>query len=113
MAAQSDDIRILRFSTDELPERDRLPIMREVHGRLTARVDIEPAPGVPLHYRAIARALPGLIVSLMSVSPHTVRRTRELLADGNDDVVFAVPPTSANMVSHLDRELSQIAGEGV
>ena len=34
MAAQSDDIRVLRFSTDELPERDRLPIMREVHGRL-------------------------------------------------------------------------------
>ena len=45
MAAHSDDIGILRFSTDELPERDRLPIMREVHGRLTARVDIDPAPG--------------------------------------------------------------------
>ena len=61
MAAQSDDIRILRFSTDELPERDRLPIMREVHGRLCARVDIEPAPGVPLHYRVTAMALPGLV----------------------------------------------------
>ena len=113
MAAQSDDVRILRFSTDELPERDRLPIMREVHGRLTARVDIEPAPGVPLHYRVIARALPGLIVSLMSVSPHTVRRTRELLADGSDDVVFAAPPTAANMVSQRGRELSQFAGDAL
>ena len=82
MAAQSDDIRVLRFSTDDLPERDRLPIMREVHGRLSARVDIEPAPGAPLHYSVTARALPGLIVSLLSVSPHTVRRTRALLADG-------------------------------
>jgi AraC-like DNA-binding protein len=108
MAAQSDDIRILRFSTDELPERDRLPIMREVHGRLCARVDIEPAPGVPLHYRVIARALPGLIVSMFSESPLTIRRTRELLADGNDDVVFAVPPTAANMLSHRGRELSPI-----
>jgi hypothetical protein len=113
MAAQSDDIRILRFSTDELPEPDRLPIYREVHGRLTARIDIEPAPGVPLHYSVIARALPGLIVSFMSVSTHTVRRTRELLADGNDDVVLAVPPTAANMVSHLGRELPQFAGEAV
>jgi AraC-like DNA-binding protein len=113
MAAQSDEIRILRFSTDELPDRDRLPIVREVHGRLTAKVDIEPAPGVPLHYRVIARALPGLIVSFLSVSPHTVRRTRALLSDGNDDVVFAVPPTAANMVSHRNRELSQIAGEAV
>ena len=108
MAAQSDDIRILRFSTDELPERDRLPIMREVHGRLCARVDIEPAPGVPLHYRVTARALPGLIVSMFSESPLTIRRTRELLADGNDDVVFAVPPTAANMLSHRGRELSPI-----
>ena len=106
MAAQSDDIRILRFSTDELPERDRLPIMREVHGQLCARVDIEPAPGMPFHYRVTARALPGLTVSMFSESPLTIRRTRELLADGNDDVVFAVPPTAANMVSQRGRELS-------
>ena len=108
MAAQSDDIRVLRFSTDELPERDRLPIMREVHGRLCARVDIEPAPGVSLHYRVTAMALPGLTVSMFSESPLTIRRTRELLADGNDDVVFAVPPTAANMLSHRGRELSPI-----
>ena len=87
--------------------------MREVHGRLTARIDIEPAPGTPLHYRAIARAMPGLIVSLLSVSPHTVRRTRELLADGNDDVVFVMSPTAGNMVSQLGRELSHIAGDAV
>ena len=91
-----------------MPERDRLAIMREVHGRLTARVDIEPAPGVPLHYRVIARALPGLTVSMFSESALTIRRTRELLADGNDDVVFAVPPTAANMLSHRGRELSPI-----
>jgi hypothetical protein len=108
MAAQSDGIRILRFSTDELPERARLPMMREVHGRLTAKVDIEPAPGVPLHYRVIAGTLPGLTVSMFSESALTIRRTRELLADGNDDVVFAVPPTAANMLSHRGRELSPI-----
>jgi AraC-like DNA-binding protein len=113
VAAQCADIRILRFSTDELPERDRLPMMREVHGRLTARVDIEPAPGVPLHHRVTARALPGLTVSSWSVSPQTLRRTRELLADGNDDVVFAVPPSAANMVSHRGRELSPTTGDAV
>jgi hypothetical protein len=113
MAAQSEDIRTLRFSTAELPERDRLPMMREVHGRLTARLDIEPAPGVPLHYRVIARALPGLILSSFLESSLIVRRTRELLADGNDDVVFALPPTAAKMVSHRGRELSPFAGDAV
>jgi AraC-like DNA-binding protein len=113
MAAHPDDIRILRFSTDELPERDRLPIMREVLGRLTARVDIDPAPGAPLHYRVIARAMPGLTVSMLSESPLTIRRTRELLADGSDDVVLALPPSAANRVSHLGRELSPSAGDAV
>ena len=113
MAAQSDDIRTLRFSTDELPERDRLAIMREVHGRLGARVDIEPAPDAPLHYQAIARALPGLVVCSLSVSPHTVRRTRELLADGSDDVIFVASPIAGNMVSQLGREFSHIAGDAV
>ena len=113
MTAQSDDIRVLRFSTDELPERDRLAITREVHGRLTARVDIEPAPGAPLHYRVTARALPGLVLSLFSVSPTTLRRTREMLADGNDDVVFVAPPTGGNVVSQRGRELAHNAGDAV
>ncbi|MBV8797335.1 MAG: AraC family transcriptional regulator [Hyphomicrobiales bacterium] len=113
MAAQSDDIRVLRFSTDDLPERDRLPIMREVHGRLPARVDIEPAPDTPLHYRVTAYPMSGLVLSLFSVSRTTIRRTRELLADGNDDVVFVAPPTAGNMVSQLGREFSQIAGDAV
>jgi len=45
---------------------------------------------------------------MLSESSLTIRRTRELLADGNDDVVFAVPPTAANMLSHLGREFSPI-----
>jgi len=113
MAPQSDDLRVLRFSTDELPERDRLPIMREVHGRLSARGDIEPAPGAPLHYSVTARALPGLTVSLFSVSPHTIRRTREFLADGSDDVILVTPTTAGGMVSQLGQELSPSAGDGV
>jgi hypothetical protein len=87
--------------------------MREVHGRLTARVDIEPAPDAPLHYRVTAYPLPGLVLSLFSGSWTTIRRTRELLADGNDDVVFVAPPTAENMVSQLGREFSQIAGDAV
>ena len=77
MAAQSDDFRILRFSTDELPERDRLPIMREVHGRLCAKVDIEPASGVPLRYSVIAWALPGLhCFDVFRIAPHRAADAR-------------------------------------
>jgi hypothetical protein len=107
------NIPVLRFSTDELPERDRVAATREIHGRLTARLEIEPVPGVPVHYRVIARALPGLMVSSGSRSSMTVRRTREMLADGNDDVALMMSSTAGHMVSQFGRELVIAAGEAI
>src|SRR5215831_18038470 len=104
MAALRDDIPVL-FSTDELPERDRLAATREVHGRLTARLDIEPVPGVPLHYRVIAQMLPGLVVASVSRSSMIVRRTHDLLTDGNDDVALMMSSSAGHMVSQLGREV--------
>ena len=111
MTASQDDILLLRFSTDELPERDRLAVTREVYGRLTARLDIEPAQGVPLHFRVAARVLPELTICSYSRSPAISKRTRELLADGNDDVIFAMSPTGGNMVSQVGRELVTGVGD--
>jgi AraC-like DNA-binding protein len=111
MTGPSDDIPVLRFSTDDLPERDRLAVLREVHGRLTARTEIEPTRGVPLHFRTIARLLPGLVISSFSASSASVRRTREMLADGNDDILLTVSPTG--LVSHLGRELMANPGDAV
>jgi AraC-like DNA-binding protein len=105
MTAPLDGIPVLRFSTDDLPERDRLPMAREVYGRLMAKLDIEPARGAPLHFRVVAKVLPGLIVSSSSKSPVISKRTRELLADGNDDVILALSATAGNMVSQVGREL--------
>ena len=106
MTAPSDDAPVLRFSTDELLERDRLGVTCEVYGRLTARIDIEPVPGARFHFSTVARALPELTISTFSASPVTVRRTRELLADGNDDIILVMPPVAESVVPHLGREVS-------
>jgi AraC-like DNA-binding protein len=111
MTAPLNGIPVLRFSTDDLPERDRLPIVREVYGRLMARLDIEPAPDAPLHFRVVARMLPGLVISTSSKSPVISKRTRELLSDGNDDVVLAVSPTAGNVVAQVGRELVSSSGD--
>jgi AraC-like DNA-binding protein len=113
MTAPFDDIPVLRLSTDELPERDRVAVACEVYGRLTARLDIEPVREAPFHFRMVATALPELVISTFSSSPVTVRRTRELLADGNDDVVLSAPPAAQTMVSQLGREVSHHAGDAV
>jgi AraC-like DNA-binding protein len=111
MTAPLDGIPVLRFSTDDLPERDRLPMAREVYGRLIAKVDIEPARDARLHFKVVAKVLPGLVISSSSKSPVISKRTRELLADGNDDVVLAVSPAAGNLVSQVGRELVTNSGD--
>jgi hypothetical protein len=39
----------LRFSTRELPERERIPLWREEFGQRMLHLDIEPLPGAPFH----------------------------------------------------------------
>jgi AraC-like DNA-binding protein len=112
MTAPSDDVS-LRFSTDELPERDRLPMMREVIGRLVARADLEPAADKPLRFRFAVRALPGLTVSSYQATSMTWTRTRELLTDGNDDIVLAVSPTAGHLASQAGREVVVGAGDAI
>ncbi len=103
MTAPLHDIRVLRFSTDELPERDRLAVTREVVGRSLARADFEPIRGVPFRYRCVARVLPGLALTSSFLSRLICRRTGEYLADGNDDVVLSVTAGGSRLL-HLGRE---------
>ena len=70
----------LRFSTDELPERERLPAFQDVFGRAIAKVDFEPLAGTHLRIQAKVRALPGLGAAIGAFSPIQGRRTRELIA---------------------------------
>ena len=84
MPAAADDFAIIRFSTDALPERDRVPMLRDFYGPI-ARLDIEPVPGEPLHFEAVARVVPDLAISTLAFSAVRAQRTRALIADGNDN----------------------------
>ncbi|HEY3778208.1 MAG TPA: helix-turn-helix domain-containing protein [Rhizomicrobium sp.] len=78
----------VRFSTDALPERGRLPFLREVVGRTMLRLDLEPVPERPFRVDASMRSLPGLDAFWARCLPVRVRRTGPLIADGNDNLVF-------------------------
>jgi AraC-like DNA-binding protein len=92
MTAPPDDIPVLRFSTNALPERDRLPYCREVFGRMILRNDLEPVPGSDFHITTTMRTLPGISFWASTYSPIRIRRTPELLSDGNDDIGFCTVP---------------------
>jgi len=79
-----------RFSTDDLPERDRLPIWRETYGRSIVKLDLEPVGDRPLRIEGHIQALPNLAIASFSSTPARVTRTRAQASDSNDDLVLVI-----------------------
>ena len=79
---------MLRFSTDGLPERERIPTWREVFGRQVFRVDIEAPADSQFIGDITVHRLPGLNILSGIVGPGVrTGRTRELIADGVNDLL--------------------------
>jgi AraC-like DNA-binding protein len=95
----------LHFSTDNLPEGDRTAIFREVIGRQLLRLDIEPLPDVPLQVDMTVHLLPGLAMMSGSSLGGRSARTRELVADGDDDFFFGMNFLGSTQVSQRGRDV--------
>jgi len=96
--------RIVEFSTDFLPEEERIAYWREHYGHVMLRVDLEPARDVAFHACMTSLSLPGLQLIEASASPARVSRTGAYLADGNDDAVLAINRTGIAAVRSGGRE---------
>lgn len=112
MDAKAADFRPVRFSTDDLPVQDRVPVWREFFGRQLLQLEIEPAPHVPFHVDMTVRSAPGLHVTSCLQSPVCLTRTRALIADGNDDIGLFVT-TSGGAAAQWGREMIFDAGDAV
>src|SRR5215831_16673068 len=95
--------RVFEFSTDELPEQDRLAYWREHYGHVMLRVDIEPAPGQVFQARNRTLALPGLQLLEGASSPVRITRSGRYLDDGNDDIVFAINRSGSAIIDSAGR----------
>jgi AraC-like DNA-binding protein len=101
-----------RFSTDDLPERDRLPIWREAYGRSIVKLDLEPVGDGPLRIEGHIQALPNLAIASLSSSPARVTRTRAQASDSNDDLVLVV--ADGDIMFHQGKkEVELRAGESL
>ena len=83
----------VRFSTADLPERDRVAMWREHWCRLLMKLDIEALSGGEPEYTLLARDLPGVRIMSTAMSPVRIIRTREYAADGNGDLIFIINQT--------------------
>jgi AraC-like DNA-binding protein len=101
------------FSTDTLPERDRLPYLREAFGRSIIGLDLEPLQGGPIKLTASLHAFDGLRAISTRTSGMAMRRTTPLLADGNDDLVLSINLSGVCLPSQVGRECQLDAGAAV
>jgi AraC-like DNA-binding protein len=109
----------LRFSTENVPPAERLPTWYEVFDRSVSRRELSPFSNDPFHMQVTVSNLqdndaPGVCVQRMSFTTgFTAQRTRDLLADGNDDVILYVHQAGRRTVSQLGREATAEPGGAV
>ncbi|HLY05714.1 MAG TPA: helix-turn-helix domain-containing protein [Rhizomicrobium sp.] len=103
---------VLNFSSATLPDRDRIPIFREFLGRKLMRVEIEPLAGHAFEADVAVRKWPGLDFISARRSPLKVGRTKGLLSDGDDRLVFQFDDFPS-VISHARGEVALDAGDAI
>ncbi|MES1148913.1 MAG: hypothetical protein ABUL53_06975, partial [Bradyrhizobium guangdongense] len=100
-AADSNPV---RFSSHDLPERDRLAVWREAFARQIIHVEWEPLPGIPFFQTSTFRKMPGLSLAFGASSGFCARRTAPLVGDGNDDLLLTINLRGRTSASQFGRE---------
>jgi AraC-like DNA-binding protein len=83
-----------RFSTDELPSRDRLAVLHDVVGRRNLRMEIDPLDGAPVDVRLEWLEFPSVLLTVAATNAVRLARTPELVRDG-DGAFRLLQPVSA------------------
>jgi AraC-like DNA-binding protein len=89
-SSDTEKFSMQRFTTDALPEPQRLPVWREEFGRILVHVDIEPLSDEAIRADATVRALPGLRTLLFQGSAMRFNRTRALAAASDGSIGLIV-----------------------
>jgi AraC-like DNA-binding protein len=113
----------IRFSTSDVPAPQRLMAWNNSFGRSLSGRLLAPtkSPDDRFQIDMTGRILPetagarttGSVVHLAVTFGGAARRTRELLRDGNDDIVLHIQHTGRRVVSQLGREARVEPGGGV
>jgi len=107
------DTHLLHFSTDRLPETDKIGVWREVYGQTILRLDIEQIPDCSFQADIRLRALPGLRVVSGTIGGARDQRTQALMIDGNDDFGVAINWGGTISASQCGREATLKDGDAI
>jgi len=114
MSPDEIDLRPARFTTDGLPQRDRLTRWCEEFGRTIVSVDIAPlAPDAPFRAEALLQRLPGVRMALCDGSAAELERTRSQAAASDDSIGMIVNLGEPAFALQRDAEVALDVGDAV
>jgi AraC-like DNA-binding protein len=100
---------LVRFSTDDLPRRDRIEAFREIYGRTILNVEVHPKRGEDFHSSLELSTLPDIGLGLGETSAMTYRRTSDLTQD--DELLLIVLLNGSAVAAQNRRQTLIAAGE--
>lgn len=109
----TDGFSTIRYSTADLPEKDRLAMWRDHYCRTVMKLDIEPFDETDLDCSIVARVLPGVQMMTTAWSPVRIIRHREYLADGNGDLIFMINQSGSVTANARGRDVILRDGDAV
>jgi AraC-like DNA-binding protein len=113
MDAPPLDFSPVRYSTDDLPERDRIAAWREFIGPRIFSAEIQPIVDAPFRAEVTVRLLPGIALMSATSSPARYSRNARLLADGRDDFGLQVNSAAHGTVVQHGEETTYEPGDAV
>ena len=102
---------VLEFSTDALPERDRVSVWREEFARGVVKMDVRQLDEEAFRSQSRIRILPDLKIWSSRVTGCTLERTPSLVADGDDSVVLGIIKRGRTAVAQRGQEAFFSDGE--
>lgn len=114
MVSAAADYTTLSFSTNDVPERDRLAYWREFFVRKVVLAEYQPLSDRPLQAAATLYSWPGLRAARIEMSTSAVlKRTPAMIADGDDAFCILMKRSGRLNFAQRGKELSLGKGDAV
>ena len=104
-------VNMMRISTRDLPEHNRIATICELYGRTILKHDIEPIGDRPFEFEANLYSLPGLGLASTVIGPCRAPRGPHHI--DSDDLILNVICAGGRVVSQRGREASVDEGQAV
>ena len=113
MTVARTDVARFRFTRNDMLSGDGPAIWREVIGRTILPVNLAMLPELPFHSSGSTRVQPEFRIAFLSQSGLRIDRTRDLLADGTDDLALQICTAGTLIVSQRAREIPLCRGDAM